>query len=177
MARYILCSNGCGKLCGRGGRSAPPEQITCRRCRGWGAARKCLGCGCSFDRKLQNRSGKRPQYSQRRYCDSCFDAKVWIKAPGVRSESHYARAIRFGVERERVNRLRVFERDKWRCGICRKRVDKRLKYPHPMSASLDHIVPMVHGGGHTYANGQCAHLKCNVDKRAGGHGEQLALVG
>lgn len=46
-----------------------------------------------------------------------------------------------------------------------------------MSASLDHVVPMSKGGGHTYANTQCSHLKCNVDKKNGGHGEQLALVG
>jgi hypothetical protein len=90
---------------------------------------------------------------------------------------HRKRARHYGVEYESVDARRVYARDKWRCGLCREKVDKSLKYPHPMSASLDHVVPMSKGGGHTYANSQCAHWKCNVDKGNRGHGEQLALVG
>lgn len=77
-----------------------------------------------------------------------------------------------------MSRAKVYERDRWRCGLCKRKVDRRLSYPHPMSVSLDHVLPMSRGGGHTYANVQCSHLKCNVDKGAdAGEAEQLALVG
>lgn len=79
-----------------------------------------------------------------------------------------ARAVRFGVEYEVVSRIVVYERDGWRCGICRRRIRRTLRHPHPQSASLDHIVPMSLGGPHTYVNCQAAHLVCNLSKAAGG---------
>ncbi|WP_394334327.1 HNH endonuclease [Mycobacteroides abscessus] len=63
------------------------------------------------------------------------------------------------------------------CGLCGKRVIRELTYPDPMSASIDHIIPMSAGGPHEPANVQCAHLACNMLKGSAGHGEQLALVG
>lgn len=87
------------------------------------------------------------------------------------------RARHHGVEYEYINRKKVFIRDGWRCGICGKKVDKRLKYPHPMSVSLDHIVPMSLGGGHLYRNVQCSHWLCNTEKCDTGAGDQLALLG
>ncbi|WP_377326255.1 HNH endonuclease [Pimelobacter simplex] len=59
----------------------------------------------------------------------------------------------------------VFERDRWICGICNKKVDILLSYPHPMSKSLDHIVPLSKGGAHSFENCQTAHLRCNLLKR------------
>lgn len=48
------------------------------------------------------------------------------------------------------------------CGICGKPVDFDLKFPHPLSACVDHIIP-VNKGGHYFApeNLQLAHLTCN----------------
>lgn len=70
----------------------------------------------------------------------------------------------------------IFDRDGWRCGICGEKVDKRLKWPAPRSASLDHIVPISAGGTHVRSNVQCAHLGCNSRKRDGAGG-QLRLFG
>lgn len=71
----------------------------------------------------------------------------------------------------------VGERDGWRCGICRRAIDKAKAYPHPRSPSLDHIEPISRGGAHTYANVRIAHLKCNVDRSNVFDHEQLALFG
>ena len=51
------------------------------------------------------------------------------------------------------------------CGICGKPVDKKLKYPDPMSPVIDHIIP-VNKGGHPSAieNLQLAHSSCNRQK-------------
>ena len=66
----------------------------------------------------------------------------------------------------------AFERNKKRiyatqdvCGICGRPVDKKLKYPHPMSPCIDHIIPIAKGG-HPSAieNLQLAHWSCNRQK-------------
>lgn len=51
------------------------------------------------------------------------------------------------------------------CALCGQPVDKRLKFPHPMSATIDHIIPVAKGG-HPAAmdNLQLAHLICNQTK-------------
>lgn len=68
-------------------------------------------------------------------------------------------------------------RDGWKCGICGKKINRRVKAPHPTSPSLDHIVPMSKGGGHLYSNVQAAHFLCNSQKGNGAADDQLLLVG
>lgn len=48
------------------------------------------------------------------------------------------------------------------CGICGQPVDMHLKWPDPMSKTVDHIIPVAKGG-HPSAieNLQLAHFKCN----------------
>ena len=51
------------------------------------------------------------------------------------------------------------------CGICGKPVDKTLKSPHPMSATVDHIIPLDKGGHPSdLSNLQLAHRCCNREK-------------
>lgn len=47
------------------------------------------------------------------------------------------------------------------CGICGQPVDKSLKYPDPMSPTVDHIIPCSRGGSDDLDNLQLAHRKCN----------------
>ena len=62
--------------------------------------------------------------------------------------------------------------------LCRKNINKTLAWPHPMSASLDHVIPIARGGEHSYANTQIAHLTCNIRKRDKTvEPQQLALIG
>lgn len=60
----------------------------------------------------------------------------------------------------------VFERDDWICWLCEKPVDRDQKFPHPFSASLDHVIPVSKGGPHTRANTRCSHLTCNARRGA-----------
>lgn len=119
----------------------------------------------------QRRASDRVRYSKlgtsqrQRYPDSA-------KAADQRRRVRLA-----GGQVERFDSSEIFERDGWRCGICGKKVDSRRQYPDPMSASLDHIVPVVDGGDHTRANSRCAHLRCNIQRGTGGADEQLRLVG
>ncbi len=51
------------------------------------------------------------------------------------------------------------------CAICGQPVDKTLKSPDPMSATIDHIIPIAKGGHPSdMANLQLAHRMCNRAK-------------
>lgn len=73
-------------------------------------------------------------------------------------------------------RTAIFERDGWRCGICRKPVSRALRHPDPMAPSLDHIIPVCEGGTNETANLRLTHLRCNLSRRNRGGNEQLALT-
>jgi len=89
----------------------------------------------------------------------------------VEFKAKYAlrRARRYGATVEVVIAAEVFKRDRWRCGLCGKRVARR-------DATVDHIVPLARGGEHSYRNAQTAHFRCNAAKGARGGG-QLRLIG
>ena len=51
------------------------------------------------------------------------------------------------------------------CGICGKPVDFSYKYPHPLSPTVDHIIPVSKGGHPSDINNlQLAHRTCNRQK-------------
>lgn len=51
------------------------------------------------------------------------------------------------------------------CGICGRPVNKKLKYPHPLSPCIDHIIPIAKGGHPSdLSNLQLAHWTCNRQK-------------
>lgn len=50
------------------------------------------------------------------------------------------------------------------CYLCNKKVNFKLKYPHPRSKSFDHVVPLSKGGSHSQENVKLTHLRCNKRK-------------
>lgn len=51
------------------------------------------------------------------------------------------------------------------CGICGKPVDFSYTYPHPLSPTVDHIIPVSKGGHPSDINNlQLAHRCCNREK-------------
>lgn len=55
---------------------------------------------------------------------------------------------------------RVLARDRYMCGICKKRVTRS-------ELEFDHILPISLGGSHTESNLQVAHSKCNRKRGPG----------
>jgi 5-methylcytosine-specific restriction endonuclease McrA len=78
----------------------------------------------------------------------------------------HERRAREEAKIERFDPLEVYKRDGWLCGICGAEVDPAVLHPDPMSASLDHVVPLSKGGDHTRENSVLAHLICNIRKSA-----------
>lgn len=76
-----------------------------------------------------------------------------------------------------LERNYIAQRDGFRCGICGDKVNMALRHPDPLYGSIDHVVPLAHGGTNDLANLQLAHLRCNLAKRQFGDATQLRLIG
>lgn len=59
----------------------------------------------------------------------------------------------------------VFERDGGICGICDEAIEGAF--------DVDHVVPLAHGGEHSYGNVRATHVKCN---RQRGRSVSMALL-
>jgi 5-methylcytosine-specific restriction endonuclease McrA len=68
----------------------------------------------------------------------------------------------------------VFKRDGYRCQLCG--IKTRGMVPNPKAPTVDHIVPLAHGGDHSFLNVQCACFACNSRKGASAANDQLRLV-
>ena len=90
------------------------------------------------------------------------------------SRKYYA--LRHGVNHVDYDEIYIYERDGWICGICGRKINKRLKHPNPLSRSIDHILPISRGGMDAPVNLQASHLRCNVIKNTQSGG-QLRLMG
>lgn len=77
-----------------------------------------------------------------------------------------ARADKKGAHRANYERNRkVILATQNTCGICGHPVDFELKVPHPMSATVDHIIPVAKNGHPSDINNlQLAHWTCNRQK-------------
>lgn len=61
-------------------------------------------------------------------------------------------------------KARLYWRDSGLCGICKQLVDTSLKYPDPMSFSIDHIIPRSVKADHSFKNLRTTHLECNLKR-------------
>jgi hypothetical protein len=118
---------------------APPRRFTSGRCR------NCRAWFVSHD----NGDGGRGRYCSEE-CRRVFRYRQRAHALGAVGQ--FAASV-------------IGERDDWTCGICSEPVDQTVSCPHPMAATVDHIVPISRGGAHTLANVQIAHMVCNSRKR------------
>jgi hypothetical protein len=180
----------CSDVCKKAKRNAD-KRIAAKRCAARSVRDTCKSCGLWFRRQADSqtstcrpcRTGKPSKhglattYTNRGCrCEDCTTAatqeglrnKYKRAAAGVPLDVNArARARRFGVENEYINKWEVFERDEWICGLCHEPVDREAKWPAWGFPSIDHIVPLAVGGAHVYANVQCAHLGCNLLKSDG----------
>ena len=108
--------------------------------------------------------------------------RKWAKQNPEKMRRHWAdtgkrkRALLKGVMVEKFKAEEIYERDGWICQLCHKKVNKKLRFPNPLSRSLDHIIPLSLGGTHERKNVQLTHYKCNVEIKTGGI-KQTRLIG
>lgn len=198
---HVPCAD-CAKRIQRGGQSARPGEARCRPCflahkarnRAHNASGYQKGCRCDVCREAVN-AQNRAQYAKRnRYVEP--DRTCMICGVAFSGRNHGAKTCSDECARQRqivkawtyqarkrgafvaaVVPTEIFERDGWRCHICRRKIRAATQWPHPRSASLDHLVPLSRGGTHEPANVATACLGCNSAKGNRGGNEQLLLVG
>lgn len=123
----------------------------------------------------------------RQRCETCREAQHNQTQLAYRASQTFAavkraaKARRRALERsphaERFDPFEIFERDGWRCHLCRCSTPKRLRGScDPRAPELDHIIPLALDGRHTRANTACCCRKCNGEKGAKPLG-QLRLLG
>lgn len=181
-----FCSARCANQSRSEGKSSPLVLASCLECRSIYVHRFRHHCGFRY-RKIAGSLVKRTCGAcgvpltivsrQGRY--RCVDCKRAVDRLHRRTAKAIRRARRRGAVSEPFTASEIFERDRYRCGLCRKQVSRTRLVPHPMAATLDHIVPLAAGGDHVRANVQCAHFICNSRKGQGTapSGDQLRLVG
>lgn len=192
------CS-GCGKLLWGGNTSLPAGQRMCRECRHAATNRTCRNCGQHFKAgatrtvycsiPCSNRDRSNPERYQPRPCAACGTevrntgtlplctaCAPDRRAERYRSKCRRRRTLKLGGIGERYTLAEIAERDRYRCGLCRRRVDMTKRVPDLMAPVIDHMVPLSLGGDDTRANVWLAHYTCNSTKGARAVGEQLALI-
>lgn len=125
----------------------------------------CIRCGTMM--MVRRRLGLHKQV-----CDACIRER---NRTNNRIRKLRMRAIKTGADADRIDPIRVFERDGWRCHICGQKTLRRYRgTQHDRAPELEHIVSFADGGTHTWGNVACACKKCNQSKGASSFG-QLGL--
>lgn len=99
-------------------------------------------------------------YDSSMYCNKCKRE--------LHNRDHVHRAKKRGAYYEHgITLHRLIKRDGNICQICGKPcdiTDKRYGTCGPLYPSIDHVVAIANGGGHTWSNVQLAHMFCNSVK-------------
>lgn len=84
------------------------------------------------------------------------------RSPSERAARRKREAIKRGASgAERIVPAEIYARDKYRCGICGKKISMNEHVPHPLSPTIDHVLPLSEGGPHVSTNVRAAHFRCN----------------
>lgn len=126
----------------------------------WNPGGNCIVCGKWSDGAIFNQ----------RFCSSYCNVKDWKRRNLERSRElgrEHVRRRRAQILATQVDKftdkdVRLFHGDD--CYLCGEPINFKLKFPLPMSPSLDHVVPLSRGGTHTLENAAMAHYVCNQKK-------------
>ncbi|MQW44389.1 hypothetical protein GHK68_19485 [Sinorhizobium meliloti] len=114
--------------------------------------RPCAECGEVFSTSYGEKN--------RKFCST-----ECSKKNGQRAGKLKRKAMLRAAYVERVDPIKVFDRDKWKCQICGVKTPRKLRGTMDDRApELDHVMPLSLGGAHSYMNTQCACRKCNREK-------------
>lgn len=78
-----------------------------------------------------------------------------------------------GYWNPQVKAMAVFKRDKWICYLCDAKCSKVYSPWDPLSATIDHVYPVAHGGDHDWHNVRTACAMCNAKKSDKVAGQRL----
>ena len=139
----------------------PAKNIICKHCGSEARRKRPFFRFCSLGCQRQSRLERRQAYKQSEA------HKSYRRAAKSRR-----RARMRGAKAERIDPVKVFERDKWRCHLCGTRTLKSKRGTlDDRAPELEHIVSLADGGTHTWGNVACSCRKCNLEKGAESRGQ------
>lgn len=135
----------------------------------WRQVSKCTVCGKTAAGRIRGM----------RFCSDRCRHTAWYNenADAVQDKVRRRRALKASTQVEpfTVSDVRLRRGDD--CYLCGERINFKLKWPHPQSPSLDHVVPLSRGGTHTLDNAAMTHLRCNQSKNArDAHAEPISTL-
>lgn len=80
------------------------------------------------------------------------------------SYEHSRRARKTDSFIEMVDRQGLIEKFGNVCHICSGHIPEDVDHKHPLYFNIEHIVPLIHGGEHSYENCRPSHASCNQQK-------------
>lgn len=117
--------------------------------------------------KICSMEGCTSRAEARGMCGSHY-ASEWARLNPERKRAHNsarrARRIGASVAGDIFTRLDILNRDMWRCHICGGTIPEDATYPSPEYGTVDHVIPLIHGGAHSSENVKAAHSLCNSKK-------------
>lgn len=140
--KHIYCSEECRNLSRYDARRRRPDDLR--------ILVQCAYCGKpAYKMRASN--------SSRRFCSQVCTRRFHGQLRKIRKKSR---------EYDGYTNLEIFERDKWRCQICKIKTPKELRGTKaPNAPEIDHIWPISKGGDSIRSNVQCICLKCNRRKK------------
>jgi 5-methylcytosine-specific restriction endonuclease McrA len=140
-----LCSDACRRA--RAGRKAHAREVAKIEARPvWRG--QCAQCGGEF--WVKKHRGKK-------FCGAeCSRAFFKLKRAAL---------LRGAQWKEHVPMRGLVRRDKGICHLCDEAVRTDLGILHDLAPTRDHLVPVTHGGEHSWANIKLAHRICNSRRR------------
>lgn len=143
----------CSRACSLKGRRSPFRQPM-RRMTITAIEARCVQCGADF--RYEKWNGRLRKFCSRQ----CSNKHHW----------------RYRYGRTAKRRLRILERDHWKCQICGQRIPKRVRPGTPRYGTVDHLLPIIAHGSEAPTNLRAAHLSCNSRRGCRGPA-QLVLIG
>lgn len=185
------CSHECYIRGRYGERTEPvqPEVKLCTICQNVVSRRAAKRCSAECDKEHKRRQARKERFcadcgksvhkNWKRRCEECDTRHVAqnhqnnLAALSARkAKFRGASTDRFG---RRITLKRLLQRDGDKCAICGQKTDISADHSDNAYPSIDHIVPVSHGGAHIWSNVRVVHRGCNTKRGNRSRDIQMAL--
>lgn len=111
--------------------------------------KECPVCGCFF-------------YSRNKYCSDACVSEARKHYDNMKKEKR--RRLSWTEESKTITLSKLYERDNGVCWLCGKQCNYDTDSNSNDYPSIDHVIPIAHGGKDEWANIRLAHRGCNMLK-------------
>jgi hypothetical protein len=187
--RRLWCSEACRVAAHRRNQRGPRESRSCKHCSSPFDTSRTRHVFCSQACREKHRQQRKRKGPRQLRLIPCMACGVPVMSIGVRTHCADCRKTHQAAINRRKNSKRkgasigihytvneIGDRDGWRCHLCRRKINRTLPGTDELGPTIDHLIPVAHGGVDERENVAIAHRSCNVKRQDRG-AVQLRLVG